>query len=303
MLHARPAALVAVRRARRLALLRGFGRALLASGGALSLVVAVQALRQHSAAGAPAVALRMALVQVMQHLLARWRDTRNAGISLYNVGARVVGAEPVEHLRAIPKINPVQVSMTIWLVQGHQLLIDGIFNTDAHPGNFLVDEATGKLGLLDFGQTCEIPLSLRVLIARQVIALATGDEREIALRHAQLGFRTKRMTIVVLAANARLKYGPMTVKGLEGIIRQIDRLTKWDPITDDPAVDIPDMIMVDRSLILLRGTAAMLGAPLDTCCASQMWLPMARKLVAEHGHLFPAEEIELSSEMPELPKS
>lgn len=36
-------------------------------------------------------------------------------------------------------------------VHAHQILVDGMFNGDPHPGNLLLCE-DGRLGLIDFGQ-------------------------------------------------------------------------------------------------------------------------------------------------------
>jgi Ser/Thr protein kinase RdoA (MazF antagonist) len=37
---------------------------------------------------------------------------------------------------------------------GHQVLVEGVFNGDPHPGNFLV-LPDGRIGLIDFGQACQ----------------------------------------------------------------------------------------------------------------------------------------------------
>jgi aarF domain-containing kinase len=47
---------------------------------------------------------------------------------------------------------------TLRLAMGKQILVDGLFNGDPHPGNFLVTP-DGGVGLIDLGQVC---LSLSV---------------------------------------------------------------------------------------------------------------------------------------------
>ena len=42
------------------------------------------------------------------------------------------------------------VLKTLVQVHGHQLLIDGVYNADPHPGNVIVLE-DGRLGLIDYG--------------------------------------------------------------------------------------------------------------------------------------------------------
>ena len=48
-------------------------------------------------------------------------------------------------------INHVDLLETLLKVHGHQILIDGIFNGDPHPGNILLLNNSNKLGLIDFG--------------------------------------------------------------------------------------------------------------------------------------------------------
>lgn len=58
---------------------------------------------------------------------------------------------------------------------GHQILVEGVFNGDPHPGNFLV-MPDGKLGLIDFGQVKVLDDDIRLAFARLVKALANDDE-------------------------------------------------------------------------------------------------------------------------------
>merc|ERR1740129_1998397 len=95
----------------------------------------------------------------------------NVGISIYNRSAGLCGAAMMKYKPIIPKFDPFETSHLIWKVQGHQLLVEGFFSTDSHPGNYLIDEGTGRLGLIDFEQVCEISLELRVRFSRLILAL------------------------------------------------------------------------------------------------------------------------------------
>lgn len=286
---------------RRRAVLRNLRRVVLASGAAAVLAAAALRVRQPSRRGAlaPQTVLpsRAFLVRLLQHAVASSRSATNVGISLWNRTAPLVGLPRLAYRKEIPKFDPVSVATEIWKVQGHQFFVDGLFNSDAHPGNFLIDEKTGCVGLLDFGQACEPSIRLRVLIARLVVALAGTDEREIALRFAQLGFRSKRMTVAYLAAFARIKFGHMTLAGLEGMIRHLERLKKWDPIAEEPSDS--DWLLLDRMVALLRGTTAMLGASLDIVCPPIQWLPFARACLAKYDSEVEDEDFELDDSLPE----
>ena len=39
-------------------------------------------------------------------------------------------------------------------VHGHEIFVDGAFNGDPHPGNFLLVQPGNKIGLIDYGQVC-----------------------------------------------------------------------------------------------------------------------------------------------------
>ena len=56
-----------------------------------------------------------------------------------------------------------------------QLLIDGFFHADPHPGNVLVNLKTGQITFLDCGMVGELGLTQRVSLVQLLIALQQGD--------------------------------------------------------------------------------------------------------------------------------
>jgi predicted unusual protein kinase regulating ubiquinone biosynthesis (AarF/ABC1/UbiB family) len=44
------------------------------------------------------------------------------------------------------------MAMLTLLTMGHEVLVDGCFNADPHPGNILYLAKTEQLGLIDYGQ-------------------------------------------------------------------------------------------------------------------------------------------------------
>merc|ERR1719188_1287948 len=99
----------------------------------------------------------------------------NVGVAVYNHSIAKLGAKPLEYRKGLPNFDPVRISETLWLAHGHQLFLDGLFNSDPHPGNVLITQ-TGELGLIDFGQGTEISLEVRVALARMLLALESGNE-------------------------------------------------------------------------------------------------------------------------------
>jgi ubiquinone biosynthesis protein len=55
-----------------------------------------------------------------------------------------------------------------------QILVDGVFHADPHPGNILLLH-DGRLGLLDFGSVGRLDASLRAALQRLLLAMDRGD--------------------------------------------------------------------------------------------------------------------------------
>ena len=95
-------------------------------------------------------------------------------------------------------------------VHGYQLLLDGVYNADPHPGNVIV-LPDGRLGLIDYGMVCivlthsaggrrrrrvlrsvysqvgRLKPEERERIARTVLALEQGDVDGVAKIYADAG--------------------------------------------------------------------------------------------------------------------
>jgi ubiquinone biosynthesis protein len=56
-----------------------------------------------------------------------------------------------------------------------QLLIDGFFHADPHPGNILVDLQTGQITFIDTGMVGELELSQRINIIQLLVAVQQND--------------------------------------------------------------------------------------------------------------------------------
>jgi ubiquinone biosynthesis protein len=61
-----------------------------------------------------------------------------------------------------------------------QVLVDGFFHGDPHPGNVLVDPDTGRIILLDFGLVGELETERRLTLIQLLYALKTADSQGIA---------------------------------------------------------------------------------------------------------------------------
>ena len=72
-------------------------------------------------------------------------------------------------------------------VHGVQLLIDGVYNADPHPGNVIV-QADGTLGLIDYGMVGRLTLMDRLQVAQVVVALAEKDVAKVHELYCAAGY-------------------------------------------------------------------------------------------------------------------
>ncbi len=61
----------------------------------------------------------------------------------------------------------------------HQILIDGFFHADPHPGNIYITD-TGDLALLDLGMIARVPEKLKAKLIRILLAVSEGDGEKAA---------------------------------------------------------------------------------------------------------------------------
>jgi len=192
-------------------------------------------------------------------------------------------------------------------VQGYQMLRDGVFQGDPHPGNILELRSTTKkvgtilgrksvlLGLIDYGQTKAISDRERLGIARVILALGGGNDGTESL----LGMALTNSTRVERIADAMRDLGFVTKNDDSGVLAQYAGLffdsdeigkrlydcptpqTYFKLLTEmDPLITVPDVaVFVARCGFLLRGMGTMLGKQIKT---SKRWSVYAKQALEEH---------------------
>ncbi|OVA19218.1 Beta-lactamase-related [Macleaya cordata] len=74
----------------------------------------------------------------------------------------------------------------------HQIYVDGFFNGDPHPGNFLVSkEPPHRPILLDFGLTKSVSTSMKQALAKMFLACAEGDLVALLSAFAEMGLKLR----------------------------------------------------------------------------------------------------------------
>ena len=81
-----------------------------------------------------------------------------------------------------------RVLKTLIHVHGLQLLKDGVYNADPHPGNVLI-LPDGRLGLLDYGMVGRITDEQRKSIAKLIVALSRRDKETVTKIYREAGYR------------------------------------------------------------------------------------------------------------------
>ena len=75
-------------------------------------------------------------------------------------------------------LNLAAVIDLLCRVHAHEIIMDGAFNGDPHPGNILLCP-DGRLGLIDYGQVKHLDVPTRVNYAKTIVALAREDRPEV----------------------------------------------------------------------------------------------------------------------------
>jgi aarF domain-containing kinase len=174
-------------------------------------------------------------------------------------------------------LNSAFIMETLLEAHGKQILVDGYFNADPHPGNFLLLE-NNKIGLIDYGQVKQLSEQERFFIAKVIVALANKEKDKVAELALELGHKSKfsnreviyRMNVVALDQD-----GHNTTDGLN-IQQFVDKMFKTDPwISISPIV-----IMPTRVSLLLRGLGLMLNHPVSVAAA---WKHIAEQVVSQYS--------------------
>jgi ubiquinone biosynthesis protein len=137
-----------------------------------------------------------------------------------------------------------------------QVLLDGVFHADPHPGNVLI-LADGRLGLLDFGSVGRLDTSVRAALQRLLLAMERADPLaasdallEVLLRPDEIDQERLERSLGQFMAR---HLGPGTTPG----VRMFSELFG---IVSEYGLSVPpEVAAVFRALATLEGTLARLA--------------------------------------------
>ncbi|KAF4729004.1 hypothetical protein FOZ62_010321 [Perkinsus olseni] len=159
-------------------------------------------------------------------------------------------------------------------VHGYELFSCSLFNGDPHPGNLLVDLASGKVGLIDYGQCKRMSSDTRLKLAKLVVAVADGAPDEEARAMLEAGIRSSRKDERYLSIMARLLFGRIEPYMLDPQFHI--QLHKSDQLESLPG----ESLMGYRVAMLLRGLAL---ATRHSVSVAELWRDEAQKCIDRDG--------------------
>ncbi len=153
-----------------------------------------------------------------------------------------------------------------------EVMIEGIFHADPHPGNVLL-LADGQLGLLDFGSVGRIDAGLRAALQRLLLAVDRGDP---AALHDALLEIVQRPEDLDEPALERALGQFMACHVGPGIIPDIRMFTDRFSIVAEHELSVPPEIAgAFRALATIEGTLTQLAPGFDI-------LAEARRFTTDH---------------------
>ena len=164
-----------------------------------------------------------------------------------------------------------------------QILRDGFFHADPHPGNILVQPGP-RVVLLDFGLAKDFPPAFRDGIVRLTFAILSGNRDAMVAAFTELGFRTRDGSPDTLLALAEGFLGSTVKRGkayadkelIQEFSEELPKKLKRNPVVEVPG----DVLLVSRVMGLLSGLGKSLDSRVDLFSTI---MPYAQRLLMAQG--------------------
>lgn len=194
------------------------------------------------------------------------------GIQITRLGDRMKNMSAMKR-----KLGIKRILGSVSEAYGRMMLYEGLFQADGHPGNILVMKG-GKVGLIDYGQSKQLPDAARLSFAKLIIALASEDDVEINGALWAVGVKTPRDDVKL---RSKMASGMFDTRG------HVDPFDPNSPIKALPVEKFPsDMFFVLRVVQLLRGLASAMDPEMNFSSAAQ-WKPFAEDALRTAGMIGP----------------
>ena len=223
--------------------------------------------------------------------------------TMYNWTVGWVWAADVGSGSIVVPLNAALLIDDLLYVHGHEVLIDGCFNGDPHPGNVLC--AGGKLALIDYGQVKRIGEKERMDMSKMVLLVSAAIKvdprvnrdvdmevhrrarKSVANHGRAIGMETEKMLEDTFYDLCVVYYGRMDAAFLypRNVIQWSDWMQERDPLGNIDKVDYS--VMLTTATMMLRGLGEMLQQYRNL---ADVWKPIAQKALKEKGQLEAVED-------------
>lgn len=156
-------------------------------------------------------------------------------------------------------LHPREVMQDLMHVYVRMILAAGFFQADPHPGNLMVT-ADGRIIVLDFGLSKELPEGFGLGLFELMFSLMTMNESAMIRAFQELGFVTKTGETDTFVAIARRMVARSEGGRFEGEFTDDMTDEMFEAVRENPVVQVPtDFVLVARVFALLSGIAHTLG--------------------------------------------
>ncbi|KAJ0044810.1 hypothetical protein Pint_05345 [Pistacia integerrima] len=171
----------------------------------------------------------------------------------YMDGIRINDSETLEAFG----VDKQKIVEEITHAYAHQIYVDGFFNGDPHPGNFLVSkEAPHRPILLDFGLTKKVTYSVKQALAKMLLAAAEGDHVALLSAMEEMGLKLRVDLPEQAMEVTTLFFRDATPTDEAPVSLFSEHLyTFWFQFEAFPG----DFVMFSKVLTLLRGLSSMMN--------------------------------------------
>lgn len=164
-------------------------------------------------------------------------------------------------------LDPADVVQDLLHVYVRMILAAGFFQADPHPGNLFVT-GDGKIVVLDFGLSKELPEGFGLGLFELMFSLITFNETAMLRAFDELGFRSKTGDPTTFLTIARRMVNRSESGSFEGEFTEDMTDELFEAIREDPIAQVPsDFVLVSRVFALLSGIAHTLGSRANVLAA------------------------------------
>lgn len=160
------------------------------------------------------------------------------------------------------------LARTLFEVLLQELILDGIFHADPHPGNVLVLD-DGRLALLDFGSVGRLDSGLRQALQRLLLAVDRGDAAWLCDTLLEIARRPEHLDELALERALGNLLARHVVRGVTPDVRMFADLVR---ILGDHGLSVPpDVAGAFRALATIEGTLTGLAPDFDLIAEARLF--------------------------------